>query len=112
MRTPYGAECPFYYADYYRGRETQACRLIERTLSGGAWKPFLCATCPVPRIVQANACPHLALEARVTKTWLGLREQVRVYAVCTLRLVEVERPEIGCGECHLHRSLPPSSVCQ
>ncbi len=109
MRTPYGAACPFYYEDYYRGRQTQACRLIERTPGGGRWKPYLCATCPVPRIVGANACPHLALEARVAKTWLGLREQVRIYAVCALRLVEVPRPEIGCGECHLHR-LPSSAT--
>lgn len=104
MRTPYGAECPFYYEDYHRGRQIQTCRLIERTPNGGRWKPYLCATCPVPRIVRANACPYMALEARVVKIWLGLREVVRPFALCTLRMTEVLRPEIGCGECHRHRS--------
>ena len=30
MRTPAGTECPYYYADYYRGRSKQECRLIDR----------------------------------------------------------------------------------
>ena len=31
---------------------------------------------------------------------LGLRERVRVYAVCTSRMIEVDDPATGCGECH------------
>ena len=49
-------------------------RLEERT--GGRWKPSLCKSCPVPDILRQNACPNMALEARVNKTLLGLREEV------------------------------------
>jgi hypothetical protein len=103
MRTPGGKECKYYYADYYRGRETQVCRLLAANPNGGRWKPSHCASCPVPDILRQNACPNLVLEGKIQKTLLGLREQVVVYAVCTHRLVEVENPAIGCGECHLHR---------
>lgn len=100
MQTPAGKECRFYYQDYHRGRETRECRLIERNPQGGAWKPSHCNSCPVPDILRQNACPNLVLEARVEKSLLGLRERVAVYAVCTQKMAEVERPEVGCGECH------------
>jgi len=100
MRTPAGTECPFYYEDFFRGRNKQACRLIERTPKGGSWIPQLCSTCPVPRIVRANACPNLLLQARVLSLLLGLKKQVEVSAVCTLTLEKVSEPEIGCGRCH------------
>lgn len=100
MRTPAGKECRYYYADFFRGRETQECRLISRNARGGAWRPALCGSCPVPDILRQNACPHLALEASVEKRLLGLTERVRVYAVCAKKLVEVERPAVGCGSCH------------
>jgi len=100
MRTPAGKECKYYYADYHRGRDTQACRLLERNPQGGAWKPSLCGKCPVPDILRQNACPHLALEAKVEKGFLGLTEKVGVYAVCAKKMVEVDMPAIGCGSCH------------
>lgn len=100
MRTPAGKECRFYYADHYRGSEKQECRLIERNPEGGRWRPSHCNTCPVPDILRQNACPHLALEGKVKKSLLGLRERVRVYAVCTKHMVEVSAPEVGCGHCH------------
>jgi hypothetical protein len=31
---------------------------------------------------------------------LGLRERVKIYAVCTKKLIEVAQPAVGCGECH------------
>jgi hypothetical protein len=100
MQTPAGKECRFYYSDYFRGRETQECRLIERNPQGGQWHAKLCGNCPVPDILRQNACPSLALEGRVEKTLLGLRERVRVYAVCSQHRVEVDKPAIGCGRCH------------
>jgi hypothetical protein len=100
MRTPAGKECTFYYADYFRGSETQECRLIDRNPEGGRWKPSLCKTCPVPGILRQNACPNLVLEAKVEKSLLGLREQVKIYAVCSKYMTEVAEPEIGCGRCH------------
>ena len=100
MRTPAGTECPFYFEDYFRGREQQACRLIERTPQGGRWTPELCAKCRVPRILMANACPNMILEARVRSGFLGFGRKVEVSASCTYTLATVEVPEIGCGHCH------------
>ena len=100
MRTPAGKECKFYYADYFRGREKHECRLIARNPEGGHWKPSHCNTCPVPRILLANGCQNLVLEAKVEKSMLGLRERVKVYAVCSKYMTEVTAPEVGCGHCH------------
>lgn len=104
MRTPAGGECPFYYADFHRGRGRQECRLVDRTPRGGRWTPDLCARCRVPSVLQANACPNLSLEARVQPGFLGLGRGVRVTAACTKSGGPVAEPEIGCGLCH---TLPP-----
>ncbi len=101
MQTPAGKSCKFYYEDYFRGTSTQECRLIERNPKGGKWKPSLCKSCPVPDILRQNACPNLALEASVEKSFFGLREGVKVFAVCTQKLTEVKEPAVGCGDCHL-----------
>jgi len=100
MRTPAGTECPYYYADFYRGRSTQECRLIGRNPHSEKWEPTLCARCPAPAILRANGCPHMVLEAQAIRRWLGLVRRVEVYAVCTERQVEVEDPYVGCGHCH------------
>ncbi|MCS6774763.1 MAG: hypothetical protein RMM31_04720 [Anaerolineae bacterium] len=100
MRTPDGRECSFYYADYYRGKTTQECRLIGRNPEGGRWRPHLCKTCRVPEILRHNGCEHLALEGRVVRSFFGLVERVEVYAICTKHMKEVTNPEVGCGECH------------
>ncbi|MBN1888049.1 MAG: hypothetical protein JW850_08655 [Thermoflexales bacterium] len=100
MHTPYGQDCRYYYQDFYRGRSTQECRLLARS---EGWRPDLCKTCPVPGILQANACPNMILEGHVTKRCFGWLKRVTVYAVCTLRAVEVAEPHVGCGECHKHR---------
>jgi hypothetical protein len=102
MKTPYGKECRYYYADYYRGRNTQECRLIQANPDSEAWKPALCQTCPVPDILFANACPNLALRARVGKSRFGLLQKVQVEAACHEYHVAVDRPKVGCGKCHLH----------
>ncbi|MDY6877081.1 MAG: hypothetical protein SWK90_12890 [Chloroflexota bacterium] len=100
MRTPTGTECPYYYEDFYRGHSTQECRLIGRNPHSEPWKPKLCARCPVPGILRANACPHMVLEARVVRRWLGFVRRVEVYAICTEHQVEVDDPYVGCGHCH------------
>ncbi len=102
MRNPAGVECRFYYEDYHRGREQQECRLIARSRASERWAPKLCQTCPVPRILQANACPNMILEARVGRRF-GLVRRVQVEAFCTLQMSEVADPMVGCGECHRHR---------
>ncbi|MER3543744.1 MAG: hypothetical protein C4311_03840 [Chloroflexota bacterium] len=103
MRTPAGTECRYYYEDYYRGREKQECRLISTNPRSEPWRPGLCHGCPVPGILRANACPHLVLEARVAKGFLGLTRYVQVTAICKKYLCEVPQPHIGCGNCHKHR---------
>ena len=109
MRTPAGTLCPFYYEDFHRGRSKQECRLIDRTPSGGVYSPDLCAHCRVPRILMANACPNMVLEAKVTSRFFGLRKRVEISASCTRSLQIVKEPEIGCGQCHLAFSpLDPS----
>ncbi len=101
MRTPAGSECPHYFEDFHRGRNRQECRLIDQTPAGGRWAPDLCGKCRVPRIVMANACPNLVLEARVRPGLLGLVGRgVEVTASCRKSLGKVEVPEIGCGHCH------------
>ncbi|MEJ2012222.1 MAG: hypothetical protein P8X64_08360 [Anaerolineales bacterium] len=108
MITPAGTECPFYYEDFHRGHHQQECRLIDRTPGGGTYTPDLCARCPAPRILMANACPHMVLEARVISGFLGLRRRVRVSAYCTKSLEDVKEPEVGCSQCH--RDIPVFSV--
>lgn len=100
MITPAGKECRYFYADYYRGRESQECRLIAQNPRSEPWRPELCRTCPVPGILRDNACPNLVLEGTVKHGWLGLGRKVRVGAVCKKYVVEVDEPHIGCGHCH------------
>jgi len=100
LRTPAGTDCPFYHADFHRGANRQECRLIERNPASGQWTPDLCAGCPVPRILLANGCRNLVLEARVQKGILGLGRRVEVRASCTQSGAAVAEPEVGCGECH------------
>jgi hypothetical protein len=100
MRTPAGKECPYYYADFHRGRSVQECRLIDRGPDAGRWKADLCARCPVPGIVMANACTNMVLSAKVRSGFLGLGRRVEVEATCLRTLEAVPEPHIGCGLCH------------
>ncbi len=100
MKTPYGKECKFYYADYVRGRETAECRLLENNPETDAWFPALCQTCPVPEILMANHCPHLHLYARVRKSLFGLSKKVEIEGFCERHFLQVRDPRVGCGNCH------------
>jgi hypothetical protein len=102
MKTAYGQECKFYYADYYRGKNTQECRLVQQNPDSAVWKPALCQTCPVPGILLANACPNLVLRAHVDKSFFGLLQKIKIEAACREYRVAVEKPKVGCGKCHLH----------
>lgn len=103
MITPAGVECRYYYADYFRGRERQECRLIAQNPRSEPWRPELCSTCPVPGILRANASPHLVLEGTVKKRFLGLVRRVEVEAICSKHLTEVPEPHVGCGQCREER---------
>ncbi|MBL8046404.1 MAG: hypothetical protein JNL09_07685 [Anaerolineales bacterium] len=100
MRTPAGFDCQFFYGDYRRGRNHEECRLVERNPRSEPWTRGLCKDCPVPRVLRANSCQHIRLEAAVVKTWLGLGRRVELRAFCTKSQQTVAEPEVGCGQCH------------
>ena len=106
MQTPAAKECHYYYEDFHRGSNTQTCRLIERNRESPPWTPGLCQTCPVPDILQANACPNLMLDGQVAKRLFGLSQQVEVSGWCKEYFLEVEQPAVGCGHCHEFRDGP------
>lgn len=100
MRTPAGKECRYFYGDYYRGREHEECRLLADAMPPLPWKPSLCSTCPVPGILQANACQHMVLIPSFFRPFPFIRQQVQIKAYCEKTRRNVNEPHIGCGECH------------
>jgi len=101
MRTPFGQECRYYYEDFHRNRSVQECRLISQSPSAREWTSDLCRDCSVPGILRANGCPHMQLEGRVARGFLGFGRRVEVTASCLRSGRRVEEPYVGCGECHL-----------
>jgi hypothetical protein len=100
MRTPAGKECQYFYADYYRGRNHQECRLLGDASPALKWEPALCETCPAPEIQLANACQHMLLIPRLDRPFPFLRRQVRVSTSCPHSGRSDFDPHIGCGKCH------------
>lgn len=92
--------CPYYYEDYHRGRETMTCRLIERNPNSRPWRRALCDTCPVPKILAETTCPHLALEATVVRKFIW--DRVDVFAVCTKHRRALADPRT-CPDCEAER---------
>jgi hypothetical protein len=100
MRTPAGKECRYFYGNYFRGRETEECRLLDSANPPLRWKKDLCFTCPVPAILRANACPNLILEPKLVRSFPFLKQKVDIKAYCVKTMREGFDPYIGCGECH------------
>ena len=99
MKTPAGRECPYFYGDYYRGRNVEECRLLKA--QGETWTRDLCSTCPVPAIALANSCQHMKLQAKVVRPISAIfQRRVQVSAYCEKTERDVAEPQIGCGECH------------
>jgi hypothetical protein len=99
MKTPAGKECPYFYGDYYRGRNVEECRLLKA--QGESWTRDLCATCPVPAIALANSCQHMKLKAKVARPLSAIfQRRVQISAYCEKTERDVVEPQIGCGECH------------
>ena len=96
MKTPAGLECRFFYGDYHRGRHVEACRLLEESLE--PWQPSLCGRCPVPTILQANACPNLILYGQIERR-LRFCKRVRIVALCQHTGDIAREPKAGCGRC-------------
>jgi hypothetical protein len=97
MRTRFGRECTYYYEDFRRGRELQECRLLGKA---AGWKPALCRNCPVPGILNANACPEMVLRGSITQGILGFGRRVKITTWCRRSNRADFDPHIGCGECH------------
>jgi hypothetical protein len=100
MRTPAGKECRYFYGDYFRGKNTEECRLLEESNPPQPWKPALCQTCPVPEILLANGCKHMILEGKIYRPFFIGKPAVKIQAYCTKTNRSVAEPHIGCGECH------------
>lgn len=99
MRTPAGKECPYYYADFHRGRNTQECRLVEANPDSAAWRPKDCESCPVPEILQANASENMRLKLTIRSALLGFVRQKKVEAWCEKHEIPIENPYVGCPKC-------------
>jgi hypothetical protein len=100
MRTPAGRECRYFYGDYYRGRKREECRLLASNSPPLPWTPDLCFTCPVPNILQANACENMILAPKLSRPFPFIKRQVSVYTHCSKTGRDGFDPHIGCGECH------------
>jgi hypothetical protein len=99
MKTPAGNECPWFYGDYYRGRNLEECRLLKA--SGQQWTRDLCKFCPVPAIARANSCEFMKLHATVGRPFsAAFQRRVQVSAYCEKAERSVAEPQIGCGICH------------
>ncbi|HML24746.1 MAG TPA: hypothetical protein PKD09_24035 [Aggregatilinea sp.] len=99
MRTPAGKECPYYYANYHRGRETEECRLVAENPDSAPWQPRDCARCPVPDILLANASPNLRLKLTIRPKLMGFKRQMDVRAWCEKHDIVIEDPYTGCPLC-------------
>ena len=103
MQTPAGKECPHYYADFHRGKNTQECRLVKHNLDSKYWKPADCARCPVPDILRANASVDLRLQLTIRPLLMGLGRRLDVDATCIKHAVPIEDPFVGCPQCNAER---------
>ncbi len=100
MKTPTGKECEYYFGDFHRGRNVQACRLIERNPDSLPWNPKLCGACPVPDILRANGSESLKLDGKVVKKLFGFKQQVEVEGWCSECFNVVPDPIRGCPNCN------------
>ena len=98
MRVPDGRFCPYYHVDRDRWHEGPSrCNLLPRE-DLSHWHEGLCASCPVPDILRANACPRMHLRLRLRAAFFR-RRKFEVRAFCEVG-GEVADPYVGCGQCH------------
>ena len=76
-------DCPYFYGDYFRGKNREECRLIDANPHNRRpWRRKLCDSCPVPALLRETDCRSLALEAEVKRKFFRDRVEVTL-AVCT-----------------------------
>jgi len=100
MRTPAGKECRFFYGNYFRGNNTEECRLLNSASLKLNWTPGLCFSCPVPDILLANACQNMELIPRLVRPFPFIKQQVEVDSYCRKEGRSGFDPHVGCGSCH------------
>lgn len=90
--------CRYFYGDYFRGKNVEACRLLEANPDNPIpWKRKLCDTCPVPAVLITSNCRDLELEGTVKRSFL--RERVEItFAVCTRHMEQLDDPLV-CPAC-------------
>ena len=103
MKTPAGKECPQYYADFFRGRDVQECRLALRNTKSAPWHPHDCTKCPVPDIVRANASETMRLILTIKPGILGFGRHNEVQAFCEKHDIPIDNPYVGCPKCNAER---------
>lgn len=91
-------DCRYFFGDYFRGKNREACRLIEANHNNERpWRRPLCNSCPVPHLLRTSNSPNLLLEAEVKRKFL--RDVVEVtFAICGKHLIELTDPR-QCPEC-------------
>ena len=90
--------CRYFYGDYFRGKNVEACRLLEANPNNTiAWKRKHCDSCPVPAVLISSNSRDLELEGTVTRQFLRERVQI-TFAVCTRHMVELSDP-LHCPGC-------------
>jgi hypothetical protein len=96
--------CRYFYGDYFRGKNVEACRLLEASPDNQIpWKRKHCDTCPVPEVLIASNTRSLELEAAVRRRLL--RERVEItFAVCTRHMEELHDP-LRCPQCAAEQEL-------
>jgi len=107
--TNLSVNCRYFYGDYHRGMNKEACRLVEANLANEReWRRSLCNSCPVPALIIASNSRDLLLEAQVKrKFW---RDQVEVtFAVCSKHMVELTDPNY-CPECAKEQNYTVSPI--
>ena len=98
MQTPFGKECTYFYGDYHRGKNIEECRLLKD--ADLEWETYLCKKCPIPGIIQANACENMRFKPQLRSPFLLMKPQVEISTFCVKCECDVEQPQIGCGQCH------------
>lgn len=90
--------CRYFHGDYFRGKNSESCRLIEATpTSPRPWRRKLCDSCPVPEIVITSNSRDLLLEGEVRRKFL--RDQVEVtFAICGKHMLQLVDPR-HCPAC-------------
>lgn len=90
--------CRYFHGDYYRGKNVEACRLLEANPDNEIpWKRKHCDTCPVPAVLIGSKSRDLELEGTVKRR--VLRERVEItFAVCTRHMEQLSDP-LQCPAC-------------